>query len=149
MIYSGMMPGELFILQKDMIHWDKQQIIGCGLKTKKRKETPMVIANYIIPVLQDLCSLSDKDNLLDMNEHKFYDTFRATIKRLNLRCELVAYSCRHSTGTALALQNIAPSVIQKALRHTKFSTTEKYIHPDTEDVLGAMNRLNPDEQCQL
>ena len=41
MIYTGMMPGELFGLKKDMIDWDACEIRGCGLKTKKRKETPI------------------------------------------------------------------------------------------------------------
>jgi len=32
--------------------------------------------------------------------------------------------CRHTTATALALGNIAPSVIQEVMRHTKFNTTQ-------------------------
>lgn len=51
MIYSGMMPGELMQAEKNMTHWDTQEIIGCGLKTKKRKETPIVIADIVVPVL--------------------------------------------------------------------------------------------------
>lgn len=51
MIYSGMMPGELMQAEKKMTHWDTQEIIGCGLKTKKRKETPIVIADIVVPVL--------------------------------------------------------------------------------------------------
>ncbi len=53
MIYSGMMPGELFIARKDMIDWGAQHIMGCGLKTKKRKETPIVVANLVLPVLKN------------------------------------------------------------------------------------------------
>ena len=46
-----MMPGELMQAEKNMTHWDTQEIIGCGLKAKKRKETPIVIADIVVPVL--------------------------------------------------------------------------------------------------
>ena len=142
MIYSGMMPGELLIAEKSMIRWELNQIIGCGLKTKQRKSTPIAIADFIVPVLQSLCDISPTGKLLNMSKNDFYDAFRATIVRLGMRTELTAYSCRHATATALALGNIAPSVIQKAMRHAKFSTTERYIHPDTSDVRSALNTLH-------
>ena len=145
MIYSGMMPGELFIAKKSMIDWDKQQIIGCGLKTNIRKTSPLAIADFMVPVLRNLCDASDGWNVLPMPEHAFYSTFRETISRLELRSELTPYSCRHTTATALALKNTAPSVIQKTMRHAKFTTTQRYIHPDTDDVLGAINKLQTDD----
>ncbi len=37
MVYSGMMPGELLTVKTDMIDWERREIRGCGLKTKKRK----------------------------------------------------------------------------------------------------------------
>lgn len=55
--------------------------------------------------------------------------------------DLPPYSCRHSTATALAMQNIAPSIIQKVMRHAKFSTTQSYIHVDVSPMLEAVNRL--------
>lgn len=42
----------------------------------------------------------------------------------------------------VALGNIAPSVIQEVMRHTKFSTTQRYIHPDTKSAHDAVNTLN-------
>ena len=54
MIYSGMMPGELFKFEADMVNWEKNEIVGCGLKTKKRKETPIVFPDMIAPIIQDL-----------------------------------------------------------------------------------------------
>ena len=66
--------------------------------------------------------------------------------------KLPPYSCRHTTATALALGNIAPSVIQEVMRHTKFATTQRYIHPDTTSALAAVNQLAsqtqaPDSNC--
>jgi hypothetical protein len=64
-----------------MIRWDKQQIVGCGLKAKKRKEVPIVVANIVIPVLQDLCEWSKTDKLLDMRRDAFYTESHVILAR--------------------------------------------------------------------
>ena len=142
MIYTGMMPGELFAFKKDMIDWNSNEIRGCGLKTKKRKETPIVFPQLIAPVLLDLCQHSDSriGNVLCMSRDRFYGAFHAALARCGAR-DLKPYSCRHTTATALALGNIAPSVIQEVMRHTKFSTTQRYIHPDMAAAHAAVNTL--------
>lgn len=127
MIYSGMMPGELHRCTKDMINWEEQQIVGCGLKTKKRKETPIMVADFIIPVLQDLCVYSYTDRLFVNFFENFYSDFHEALERCEIE-DRTPYACRHTTATALSLGNIAPAVIQEIMRHTKFSTTERYIH---------------------
>jgi len=140
MIYSGMMPGELIKAEKNMIDWDKQQIVGCGLKTKKRKETPIVVADMMLPVLKDLCTYSSLEKLLTMRRDAFYDEFHVILTRCGVE-DRTPYACRHTTATALALGNIAPSVIQEVMRHTKFSTTERYIHKEV-DIAPMLDALN-------
>ncbi|WP_418427948.1 tyrosine-type recombinase/integrase [Anaerotruncus massiliensis (ex Liu et al. 2021)] len=141
MSYSGMMPGELFIAEKGMIDWEKQTITGCGLKTKKRKETPLVVADIILPVLHDLCEHSKSKMLLDLNRDYFYERFHETMRRCACRTGHTPYDCRHSTATALALADIPPSVIQKVMRHAKFATTQRYIHVDAAPMLEAVNKI--------
>ncbi|MGN0964329.1 MAG: tyrosine-type recombinase/integrase [Dysosmobacter sp.] len=143
MIYTGMMPGELMQMKKDMIDWDAREIRGCGLKTKKRKDTPIVFPEIIAPVLLDLCQRSKSriGNVLCMNRDRFYPAFHDALARCGVR-DLKPYSCRHTTATALALGNIAPSVIQEVMRHTKFSTTQRYIHPDMAAAHAAINSLD-------
>jgi len=142
MVYSGMMPGELFKCEKDMVHLDDQNIIGCGLKTKKRKELPIAYPDFIVPVLQELLVLSPTKHLLDMKRNSFYDWFHKKLEELGCRKELTPYACRHTTATALALGNkVASSVIQKIMRHAKFTTTQRYIHPDNADMLAGLNTL--------
>lgn len=138
MIYTGMMPGELKKLKKEMINWHSQVITGCGLKTKKRKETPIILADIILPVLKDLCANSKTDFVLNMSEEKFYEEFHAAMLRNNCR-ELKPYSCRHTTATALANKNVNSNMIKEIMRHTKFSTTQHYIHIDTAPMLEALN----------
>ncbi len=140
MIYTGMMPGELFDARKDMVDFSAHTIIGCGKKTKKRKQTPLVICDIIEPVLHDLIENTPGDKLLRINRDNFYFTFRETLSRCGCR-PLTPYSCRHTTATALALQDIPPSVIQEVMRHTKFSTTQRYIHVNVAPMLDAVNKL--------
>ena len=140
MIYTGMMPGELLDARKDNIDWEGRQIIGAGKKTKERKETPIVLADFILPVLADLCEHTAGDKLIKINKDNFYDTYYETLERAGCR-RLTPYSCRHTAATSLALENIPPSVIQKIMRHAKFSTTEKYIHIKIEPMREAVNLL--------
>lgn len=142
MVYSGMMPGELLTMKTDMVDLEKSEIIGCGLKTKKRKVTPIVFPDMIAPVLQAMISgtRSAQGYVVGMNKDNFYKEYHAALKRAGVR-DLPPYSCRHTTATALALGNIAPSVIQEVMRHTKFSTTQRYIHPDRTAAREAVNKI--------
>ena len=64
MIYTGMMPGEAMQLKVDQIDIPHRQIVGAGLKTKVRKATPIVIADAIVPLVQDLIDHARKDGHL-------------------------------------------------------------------------------------
>lgn len=142
MVYSGMMPGELLQMRGNMVDWEKGEIVGCGLKTKKRKVTPIVFPDMIAPVIRDMIDRrgSEEELIVPIRRDKFYDKYHAALQRAGVR-DLPPYSCRHTTATALALGNIAPSVIQEVMRHTKFSTTQRYIHPDSSSARDAVNSL--------
>ena len=141
MIYSGMMPGELLQMKTDMIDWSSREIHGCGLKTKKRKEVAIVFPEFMDPVLSELCEHAGrKGNLVAMNKDKFYTEYHAAVIRAGAR-DLPPYSCRHTTATALALGNIAPSVIQEVMRHSKLTTTQRYIHMTNAEAHTAINTM--------
>lgn len=146
MIYTGMMPGELLHCRKDMIHLDSHQIIGAGLKTSERKIRPIVIADFLMPVVQALIDYTgDAPLLCDTYKKAFYKKYYDCLDRCGCR-RLTPYSCRHTTATACAVgAKIAPSVIQRIMRHAKLSTTQLYIHPDESAVLDAINTLRPDQ----
>ncbi|MBE6926768.1 MAG: hypothetical protein E7461_08015 [Ruminococcaceae bacterium] len=144
MVYSGCMPGELLCMHKDQIDWEHKQVRGAGKKTKVRKETPIVLADCIIPVLADLCDHSSGDKVLHINKDRFYDMYYTTLERAGCK-RLPPYSCRHSTASILALENIPPSVLQKIMRHSRFSTTEGYIHINIDPMLEAVNLLKKPE----
>lgn len=145
MIHSGMMPGELMKCTIPMIDWEEHTIIGCGLKTKERRENPIVFPPVIEPVLRDLCAttVSRKGFLLGINKDKFYDEFREMKTRLNIRPEVIPYSGRHSTATELELLGVQPSVIASVLRHKNYATTAKhYMDIPTERALAALSKID-------
>ena len=92
----------------------------------------------ILPVVHSLCDHTEGDKLIRINKDSFYGVYYGTLERAGCR-RLHPYSCRHTTGTALAKANVAPSVIQRVMRHARFSTTEKYIHMQDDDARSAVN----------
>lgn len=140
MIYSGMMPGELFACQKSMIDFDRCEIYGCGKKTKIRKSGVIVFADAVKPVLQTLCTLYNGDKLYPHHLTEWYDAYHETTKRIGIR-DLPPYSCRHTTGTEAAKQQLNAPTIQKIMRHSKITTTQRYIHLGSDDVHSAVNTL--------
>lgn len=138
MIYTGMMPGEVQALTKDMIDLDAQTISGAGLKTTTRKKALIALPDIIVPVLKGLMSNSDKDLVWAHGKNAFYKMYKDVIDRAGVR-PLPAYSCRHTTATALAENNIELATIQKAMRHASIQTTTRYTHPSTIVVRESLN----------
>jgi len=140
MIYTGMMPGELLKLSVSMIDTDRHEIIGCGLKTDVRKQTPIVYPDLIDPLVQHLIRSAKKGRIYPHQKKQFYKKYHETLIAAKIR-DLPPYACRHTSGTKLALSGIAPSMVQKLMRHSKFTTTQRYIHPDVSDAQRAMNEV--------
>jgi integrase len=147
MIYSGMMTGELLRCKEEMIHWDDQQIIGCGLKTKKRKEMPIHFPHIVEPILRELCATKSgkrggEGYILDISERAFYKRFREMKQALGIREEVIPYSSRHSTGTELALMGADPAIIIDIMRHKNYTTTLKhYTKIPSSVLLSTLNAM--------
>ena len=137
MIYSGMMPGELFACEKSMIDLDRCEIFGCGKKT--RKGTTIVFADIVKPVVETLMEGEGK-KICALYETEWYDEYHRATTRIGVR-DLPPYSCRHTTGTEAAKQNLNASTIQKIMRHSKITTSQKYIHLGTEEAHKGINSM--------
>jgi integrase len=89
------------------------------------------------------------DRLYVNFDERFYKEFHETLSRCEI-ADRTPYACRHTTATALALGNIAPAVIQEIMRHTKFSTTERYIHKQYDDTAmrDALNTLSESDKAK-
>lgn len=142
MIYTGMMPGEAMKLKVDQIDIPGRRIRGAGMKTKVRRKSEIVLADQIIPVVQDLIDHAmPNGNIWPRNEKRWYDEYHAVLNDAGCR-DLDPYSCRHTTATALAIdKRIAPQTIKKVMRWSSTKMLDKYAHPDRADALEAVNAL--------
>lgn len=142
MIYTGMMPGELMILKTENIDLDQRIIVRSGLKTKIRKRTPVVLADCILPVVENLIEHAMPSGYIwKRNEKAWYEDYYAVLEENGCR-RLTPYSCRHTTATALAVdKNVAPQTIKKIMRWSTVKMLDKYAHPQTEDALAGINQM--------
>lgn len=143
MIYTSMMPGELFACKTNMIDYGKHEIYGCGRKTKKRKDTPIVFPVFIAPVLKTLCekSTNKAGKIFNGDENSFYSTYHAATAQLGIR-DLPPYSCRHTTATEAVKKGVELPVVQQIMRHSKLASTQRYVHVSTEAAHEGINRLS-------
>lgn len=142
MIYTGMMPGEAQGLKKSQIDLSAQTIVGAGMKTKVRKKTPIVLADCIIPLVEDLMENAQPSGYIwKRDEKEWYESYYHALEAAGCR-RLTPYSCRHTTATALAVtENIAPQTIRKLMRWSTTKMLDRYAHPDQADVLSAANKI--------
>ena len=144
MIYTGMMPGEAQLLKVEHIDLNAKTMYGMNLKTKVRKKTPVVIADFLVPVVEDLISNSQKNGFIwPRNETRWYERYYAALEAAKCR-KLPPYSCRHTTATALAVDaNIAPQTAKRVMRWSTAKMLDRYAHPETTDALEAVNAITP------
>lgn len=142
LIFTGMMPGEAMQLRVENIDLEARQIRGVGMKTKVRKQTPVVLAESILPVMQDLIDHARPDGYLwTQSKDEWYKDYYAVLERAGCR-RLTPYSCRHTTATALAVtENIAPQTVKKVMRWSTSKMLDRYAHPDTQDALDAVDSI--------
>ena len=144
MIYTGMMPGEMQGLRPEMINFDTQEIVGASIKTKVRKASPIYLPDTIVPVLISEMeqSTSKTGYVWARNEEAFYRNYYAALEAAGCR-RLEPYSCRHTTATALAInEGIAPQTVKKIMRWSTTKMLDRYAHPDVSDVKAAINTLS-------
>ena len=143
MIYTGMMPGELFDLKTELIDLETQMIFGAGKKTKQRKVSPIILPDAVLPIFKQLIPLSKDGKLLPMCRETFYDEFARMKTRHQLNPELKPYSCRHTTATALKMARVDKETIKDIMRHANVRMTEHYMHGiDADRLVGAANLID-------
>lgn len=142
MIYTGMMPGEAMALKVEQIDLEGHRIHGAGMKTKVRKATDIVLAEAIIPLVQDLIDHAQESGYIWKRvEKEWYDNYYAALEAAKCR-RLTPYSCRHTTATALAItEGIAPQTVKKVMRWSTAKMLDRYAHPDQADTLAAVNQI--------
>jgi len=140
MIYTGMMPGEVLKLTKDMIDLEAKEIVkDVGLKTKERKKRSVLLPDDIIPVVEDAMARAKTDRLFPMTRKQLYKIYYPALERAGITRHLTPYSCRHTTATAVVLRgNVAPQVLQRIMRWKDTRMADRYVTPDQSDARKAL-----------
>ena len=147
MIATGLMPGEMQLLKVENIDLENRIIVRSGLKTKTRKQTPVVLSDAILPVVKDLIDNAQPTGYLWKRVEKdWYDNYYATLKAAGCR-KLTPYSCRHTCASNLSIDKSIPSqTVRKVMRWSTERMLDRYSHPSTEDALNAVNTVDrPDK----
>jgi integrase len=81
------------------------------------------------------------------NKRPDYRTFRTQLKAAAKACgyspKLGIHNCRHTTATRLIKLGVALPIVQKFLGHKSITTTMRYVHVESDDLMGAMKKLHP------
>ena len=149
MIYSGMMPGEAMKLRTDQIDLENKVILRAGMKTAVRRKSTIVLADCILPVVEDLVAHARPNGYIwKQVEKDWYENYYALLDDIGCR-RLTPYSCRHTTATALAVdKNVAPQTIRKIMRWSTVKMLDRYAHPDASDALEGVNQISRPGQEQ-
>ena len=143
MIYTGMMPAETIALHVDNIDLKERKITGVGMKTKVRKQTPVVLAEDILPLVEDLIANAKPNGQIwpTIRRKTWYNYYYDAIAAAGCR-KLSPYCCRHTTATALAItEGIAPQTVRKVMRWSNSRMLDRYAHPDQADALAAVDSI--------
>ena len=143
MIYTSMMPAELFGLEISMIDISKRIISGAGRKTASRKKADIVFPSFLTGMIQFLMDTAPSERIIEIDyPEKFYPLYYDVLQRAGCR-RLTPYACRHTTNTLLAKDpTISNATVAQVMRHSE-RMNERYTHIGMEDALAAVDQLAP------
>lgn len=153
-------PGEIRQLTWEQIDWANRVIVLVKFKGKKlrRDKLRARLIPLSLPVLRILKNLHRKSADPSPTGRVFIahrgkpwtaNGARCAMRSARVRAGLedggeriVFYSARH-TGATLAIRaGIELKLVAEMMGHARTSTTERYVHLDTSDVVGAIDRMN-------
>ena len=144
MIQTGMMPGELLNLSIEMIDFEKNEIIGAGLKTKVRKKNSIVFPTEVGFILNDIIKGRKEGRVFPENEKTFYNEYYAALDACKIDRSYKPYCCRHTTATTLTVdKNMPDTVVKRIMRWSTTKMVDRYSHPDNEIVHDAIEKTFP------
>ena len=125
-----------------MINLEEKEIIGVGLKTDERKKKTVLLPDDIVPVLEDVISRAETDELYPISKDAFYRKYYRALKKAGIKRRLSPYSCRHTTATVLAVtKNVAPQTLQRIMRWKSTRMMDRYVTPSDQDARKAVNKI--------
>ncbi len=144
LIYTGLRPTELILIQSADVHLDERYMIG-GIKTEAGKNRRIPIAKKIEPFIAELLA-DGAQTLVSQNKAAItYDMLRRdywqpAMKELGL--QHLPHDGRHTCQTLLDNANVKPKICKLILGHSSRDITEKvYTHKTIEQLVEAIDSI--------
>ena len=153
-------PGEIRNLLWSQIDWDQRVIVLVSFKGKKRRKDKLK-ARMIplpLPVVRVLKNLHRKSADPSPTGRVFIaprgrpwtpNGVRCAMRRARKLAGLddgdepiVCYHLRHTGATEAIRRDVNLKLVAEVMGHARTATTERYLHLDTADLVGAIDRLS-------
>jgi integrase len=144
MIYSGLRPGELIIMETENVDLKERAMIG-GIKTDAGKDRVIPINQKILPMIQEMVFKDNKYLLVDSSGKPFtYDRYRDHFMLLmdQLGMKHKPHDCRHTFATLMGNAGANTVALQKIIGHASYNTTANtYTHKDIDELRKAVDLI--------
>jgi integrase len=142
-LHTGMREGEIKSLRVDCVDFKTREIRVEYAKSGKYRHVPMDSAVSLM--LSSLATTKQVYIFENNRTHKryvnVYQMFCKSRKKAGLH-GVRFHDLRHTFATRLADAGAPPSVIQMILGHSDLRITQRYVHPDKDSALEAVEKLN-------
>ena len=152
MFYMGLRREELIGVKTSDIRGDFLTVLGKG-KKKVKLEMPPIVKTLVDAYLSLRKSDSEYLILSKVGKHSLassgsiYKRVKSVAKKAGIapeRVEMIAPHTLRRTFACLAVQNnVSPYIVKDMLRHSQFSTTERYLKAMGSDVANTAIRNQP------
>jgi integrase len=170
MLDSGLRNGEVVRMRLEYINWESAFYFNPSGKTPRaRRQVPL--SERVIALLRTIqaeqggttegwvfpskkkrfrsggirCQSRSGHIGLSGLEHMF----RKVARKLGLPDALKIYCARHTFGTVAMADTRNPGLVREVMGHDDFSTTMKYLHPETNQIKLIIDRRNQRKQAVL
>jgi integrase len=145
MIYTGLRPGEMVLIDTGKIFLDERYMKG-GIKTAAGKNRIIPINKKIHPLIKNRIAGGQKylvanSNNEPMSYFTYYDCkFNPIMKQLEM--DHCPHDCRHTFGTLMDNAGANKLSIKRIMGHASKDITDKvYTHKDIEELVKAIDMI--------
>ena len=151
-------PGEIRQLTWGQIDWEHRVILLVKFKGQKKRKDKLKARAIPMPrhVLRLLRNLNRKSKDPSPTGRVFISTrgrvwtpngVRCAMRTARVRAGLegdervVCYTLRHTSATNAIRKDVSLKLVAEMMGHARTSTTERYLHLNTADVVAAMDKM--------
>lgn len=145
MIYTGMRPGELILIETTNVDIQNRSMIG-GIKTSAGKNRIIPINEKIVPFIEHWYNKEHKFLIVnhEENQMKYWNYYEEKWKKIMIQLEMehLPHDCRHTFASLMDSAGANKLCIKRIMGHASKDITDKvYTHKDIEELKEAVNMI--------